>query len=128
MLSPRARAASISAAPQQAPPSSWTTSRKNHHDLAATGEPSHRSAQRQGQQTGASKGTQAQQRCSTWWTLPRSSRETVLMDSCVHYQILPLYLWLHPDSRALPVSITYWSPEDLEMFSPQRHTGDQEII
>lgn len=45
-----------SATPPQAPPSCWTTSRKNHHDLAATGEPSHRSAQRQGQQMGAAKG------------------------------------------------------------------------
>ena len=74
------------------------------------------------------KGAQAQERCSTWWTLPGSSRKTVLMDSCMHYQIFPLYLWLHPASGALPVSITYQSPEELETSSPQRHAEDQEII
>lgn len=78
---------------------------------------------------GAAKGAQAQQRRSMWWTLPGSSRETVLMDSCMNYPIFLPYLWLHPASGALPVSITYWSPQELETTSSlQRHTGDQEII
>ena len=76
---------------------------------------------------GAKKGAEAQQSCSTWRVLPGSSREAILMDSCMHYQTFPPYLQLHPASGALPMSIAYRSPEKLETSFLQRHTGDHKI-